>query len=102
MLKSIKSFKLDDLEHPEEDVWPEDRLYRYQYQSREQYGDQKWWTNNFIWSKNTYWLDQFENDSDNCVLHYVQDRPDRAYVCEELMHISENNPVPVERLSKCN
>ena len=46
-----------DKKYPEETVLPEDGLYRYLYQPNEQYGDQKRWATDFIWSKNTYRLD---------------------------------------------
>ena len=46
-------------------------------------------TTDFIWSKNTYRLDRIVQDPVNRVLYYLQDGPDRAFVREELMHVSE-------------
>ena len=42
----------------------------------------------FIWSKNTYRLDRIVLEPGNRVLGYLQDGPDRAFVREELMHVS--------------
>ena len=79
-----------DKTDPEETVVPEDDLYRYLYQPGEQHGNQKRRATDFIWSKNTYRLDQIAQEPGNRVLYYFQDGPDRAIVCEELMHISED------------
>ena len=46
-----------DKTYLEENVPPEDGLYRYLHQSGEQHGDKKRLTTGFIWSKNTYRLD---------------------------------------------
>ena len=54
----------------------------------------KRWTTDFIWSKNTYRLDRIVQEPGNPVLYYPQDGPDRAFVREELMHISEDTQVP--------
>ena len=56
----------------------------------------------FIWSKNTYRLDQIVQETGNCVLYYLQDGPDRAFVREELMHLSEDTQVPPDWLSEWN
>ena len=45
-------------------------------------------------AKNTYRLDRIVQDPSNHVLYYLQDRPDRAFVREELMHVSEDTQVP--------
>ena len=42
-----------------------------------------------IWSKNTYQLGQILEEPDDCVLYYLQDGPNRAFVSKELMHISD-------------
>ena len=41
-----------------------------------------------------YRLDRDVQDPGNRVLHYLQDGSDRAFVCEELMHVSEDTQVP--------
>ena len=71
-----------------------DGLYRYLYQPGEQHGDQKQRATNLIWSKNTYRLGRIVQDPGNNVLYYLQDRPDWAFVREELMHVSEDTQVP--------
>ena len=92
------AIKLDnvllDKTYPEETVLREDGLYRYLYQPGEENGDQKRWATDLIWSKNTYRLDQIVQDPGNHVLYYLQDGPDRAFVCEELMYVSEDTQVP--------
>ena len=89
-----------DKTYPEEIVLSEDGLYRYLYQPGEQHGDQKRQVTDFIWSKNTYRLDRIVQDPGNRVLYYLQDEPDRAFVREELMHVSEDTQVPPDWLSE--
>ena len=103
-MKPKDAIKLDtvplDKKYPEETVLPEDGLYRYLYQPGEQHGDQKRRATDFIWSKNTYRLDRIVQEPGNCVLYYLQDRPNRAFVREELMHISEDTQVPPDWVSE--
>ena len=82
-----------DKTYPKETVLPEDGLYRYFYQPKEQHGDQKRWATDLIWSKNIYRLDRIVQDPGNHVLYYLQDVTDRAFSCEELMHVSEDTQV---------
>ena len=93
-MKPKDAIKLDtvplDKKYPEETVLPEDGLYRYLCQPGEQDGDQKRQATDFIWSKNTYRLDRIVQEPGNRVLNYLQDGPNRAFVREELMHISED------------
>ena len=95
-MKPSDAIKLDivppDKTCSEETVLPEDGLYRYLYQPSEQHGDQKRRATYLIWSKNTYQLDRNVQDPGNRVLYYLQDRPYRAFVHEELMHVSEDIP----------
>ena len=97
-MKPKDAIKLDtvplDKTYPKETVLPEDGLYRYLYQPGEQHGDQKRWATDLIWSKNMYQLDRNVQDPGNRVLYYLQDGPDRAFVHEELMHVSEDTQVP--------
>ena len=69
-------------------------MYRYLHQPGEQHGDQKKRATDFIWSKYTYQLDQIVQEPSNRVLYYLQDGPDRAFMREELMHVSEDTQVP--------
>ena len=48
----------------------------------------------FIWSKNTYLLDRIVQEPGNCVLYYLQYGTSRAFVREELMHISGDTQIP--------
>ena len=101
-MKPKDVIKLDtvplDKTYPEETVLPNDGLYRYLYQPGEQQGDQKRRATDLIWSKN--WLDQIVQDLGSRVLYYLQDRPDRAFVREELMHVSEDTQVPPNWVSE--
>ena len=103
-LKLKDAIKLDtvplDKIYPEESVLPKDGSYRYLYQRGKQHGDQKRRATNFILSKNTYQLDRLVQEPGNIVLHYLQDGPDRAFVREELMHISEDTQVPPDCVSE--
>ena len=103
-MKPKYAIKLDtvplDKTYPKEIVLPEDRLYRNLYQPGEQHGDQKRRATDLIWSKNTYGLDRIVQDPGNCILYYLQDGPDRAFVREELMHVSEDTQVPPDCLSE--
>ena len=104
-MKAKHAIKLDtvplDKTYPEETVLPEDGLYRYLYQRGEHYGHQKrQQATDFIWSKNTYRLDRIVQEPGNCVLYYSQDGSDRAFVREELMHISEDTQVPPDWVSE--
>ena len=83
-----------DKTYPKETLLPEDGLYRYLYQPGKQHGHQKRRATDLIWSKNTYRLDLIVPELGNCVLYYLQDEPDRAFVCEELVHVSEDTQVP--------
>ena len=103
-MKPKDAIKLDtiplDKTCPEETVLPEDGLYRYLYQPGEQHGDQKRQATDLIWNKNTYRLDGIVQDPGNRVLYYLQDGPDRAFVCEELIHVSEDTQVPPDWVSE--
>ena len=89
-----------DKTYPKETVLPEDGLYRYVYQPGEQHRDQKRRAADIIWSKNTYQLDRIVQDPGNHVLYCLQDGPDRAFVREELMHVSEDTQVPPDWVSE--
>ena len=93
-MKPKDATKLDsvpfDKTCPEETVLPKDGLYKYLYQSGEQHGDQKGWATDLTWSKKMYRLDRIVQDPGNHDLYYLQDGPDRAFLREKLMHISED------------
>ena len=89
-----------DKKYPEETALREDGLYRYLYQPGEQHGDKKRRATDLNWSKNTYRLDRIVQEPDNRVLYYLQDEPNRAFVLEELMHISVDTQVPPDWVSE--
>ena len=103
-MKPKDAIKLDtvplDKPYLEETVLAEDGLHRYLYQPGKQHGDQKRQATDLIWSKNTYRLDRIVQDLGNRVMYYLQDGPDRAFVHEELMHISEDTQVPPDWVSE--
>ena len=103
-MKHKDAIKLDtvplDKICPEETVLSEDGLYRYLYLPGEQHGDKKRRATDLIWSKITYLLDPVVQDPGNRVLHYLQDEPDRAFVREELMHVTEDTQVPPDWVSE--
>ena len=95
----LNNVPLDKI-YTEKTVLPKDGLYRYLYQPGEQHGDQKRRATDLIWSKNTYRLDRIVQDPGNRVLYYLQDGPDRTFVREELMHVSEDTQVPPDWVSE--
>ena len=103
-MKPKDAIKLDtallENTYPKGTVLPEDGLYRYLYQPGEQHGDQKRQATDLIWSKNTYRLDRIVQDPGSRILCYLQDEPDRDFVCEELMHVSEDTQVPPDWVSE--
>ena len=103
-IKPKDAIKLDtgplDKAYPKETVLPEYGLYRYLYQTGKQHGDQKRRATDVTWGKNTYRLDLIVQDPGNRALYYLQDGPDRAFVREELMHISDDTQVPPDWVSE--
>ena len=89
-----------DKTYPEETVLHDDELYRYLYQPGKQHGDQKRRATDLIWTKNRYQLDRIVLEPGNHVLYYLQDRPDRAFVREKLIHISEDTQMPPDWVSE--
>ena len=94
-----KAIKLDNVElrikpHPEEQVLPEDGLYRYSYQPGELEGGQQRRATDMIWSWNYVRIDRIVENKGERVLYYLTDGPQRAFVREELMQIPENIEVP--------
>ena len=47
-----------------------------------------------------YQLGRIVKEPGNPILYYLQDGPGRAFVSEELMHISEDTQVPLEWVSE--
>ena len=103
-MKLKDAIKLDtiplDKTYPKETEFPEDGLCRYLYQPGKQHRDHKRRAADLIWSKNTFRLDRIVQDPGNRVLYYLQDGPDRAFMREELMHVSEDTRLTPDWVSK--
>ena len=76
--------------YPEEDTLPEDGLYSYLLQPGEEHDDQQCRATDRIWSKGTYRLREIVESPGNHVMYYLLDRPEQAFVSEELMLIPED------------
>ena len=96
-----KMVKLDNVElkikaYPKEEIAPQDGLYRYMYQPGELEGGQQRRATDMVWSWNTFRIDRIVENLGQRVLYYLADGPQRAFVREELMLISEDTEVPPE------
>ena len=80
--------------HPPEEVLPEDGLYRYLLQPSEEHNDQRCRVTDRIWSKASHRLREIVENPGNRVTYYLLDRPERAFVSEELMLIPEDTELP--------
>ena len=80
--------------YPPEEVLPEDGLYRYLLQPGEEHDDQRHRAADRIWSKASYRLREIVENPGNCVMYYLLDGPERAFVSEELMLIPEDTELP--------
>ena len=74
---------------------PEDGLYCYLLQPREEHDDQCKRATDRIWSKVTYRLREAVKEPGNWVMYYISDGPERAFVSEELMIIPEDTELPL-------
>ena len=81
--------------YPEEDKLPEDGLYRYLLQPGEEHDDQGHRATDRVWSKKTCRLREIVEDTGNRVMYYLKDRPERAFVSEELLLIPEDTELPL-------
>ena len=80
--------------YPPEEVLSEDGLYRYLLQPGEEHDDQCRRATDRIWSKGTYRLREITENPGNHVMYYLTDRPERAFVSEELILIPEDTELP--------
>ena len=80
--------------YPPEEVLPEDGLYRYLLQPREEHDDQRREATDRIWSEASYRLREIIENPGNHVMYYLLNEPKRAFVSEELMLIPENTELP--------
>ena len=65
-------------------------MYQYLLQPGEEHDDQQCRATDRVWSKATYRLREAMSSPGNHVMYYLSDRPDRAFVSEELMLIPED------------
>ena len=86
--------------YPPEDTLPENGLYWYLLQPREEHEDQHKRATDRIWSKKTYRLREVVEDSGNWVMYYLSDGPERAFISEELMLITEDTELPPDYIQK--
>ena len=84
--------------YPPEDTLPEDGLYQYLLQPGEEHDDQRCRAMDRVWSKGTYRLREIVEDAGNCVMYYLRDGPDRAFVSEEFI----TWPVRCRRVFVCS
>ena len=80
--------------YPPEEVLPEDGLYRYLLQPGEEHDEQRRRATDRIWSKASYRLREITENPGNCMMYYLADGPERAFVSEELMLIPEDTELP--------
>ena len=80
--------------YPPEEVLPEDGAYQYLLQPGEEHDDQRWRATDRIWSKGTYRLREIIENPGNCVMYYLRDGPEQAFILEELMLIPEGTELP--------
>ena len=85
---------VDQESYPPEEVLPEDGLYQYLLQPGEEHDDQHRRATDRIWSKRTYRLREIVENPGNHVMYYLKDRPELAFVSEELMLIPEDTELP--------
>ena len=97
----LNQIPLDNREnYPPEDTLPEDGLYRYLLQPGEEHDDQRKSSMDRIWCKKTYRLREIVENSGNCVMYYLKDGSERAFVKEELMLIPEDTESPPDYVQK--
>ena len=80
--------------YPPEEILPEDGLYRYLLQLSEEHDDQRHRATDRIWSKASYRLRKVVESPGNCMMYYLADGPERAFLSEELMLIPEDTALP--------
>ena len=80
--------------YPPEEVLSEDGLYQYLLQPGEEHDDRQHRPTDRIWSKGTYRLREIVENPGNCVMYYLLNGPERAFVSEELMLIPEDTELP--------
>ena len=72
-----------------EDTLPEDGLYRYLLQLGEEHDDRCKGNTDRIWSEKTWRLSKVALSPGNQVMYHLKDGPERVFIKEELMLISQ-------------
>ena len=99
-MKSKNAIKLKEVplvkqeNYAPEEVLPEDGLYRYLLQPGEEHDDQRCRATDRIRSKASYRLREVVESPGNCMMYYLADGPERAFVSEELILIPEDTELP--------
>ena len=86
--------------YPPEEVLPEDGLYRYLLQPREEHDDQWCRATDRIWSKGTYRFREIIENPGNRMMYYLLNGPEKAFVLEELMLIPEDTELPPDYIQE--
>ena len=86
--------------YPPEEVLPEDGLYQYLLQAGEEHDDQLHRATDRIWSRASYRLREITENLGNCVMYYLNNGPERAFVSEELMLIPEDTELPPDYIQE--
>ena len=53
-----------------------------------------------VWSNKTYRLREIVEDMGNCMMYYLSDGPERAFMKEELMLLPEDTELPPDYVQK--
>ena len=86
--------------YPPENTLPEDGLYQYLLQPSEEHNDQRCRATDRIWSKETYRLREITENPGNCMMYYLLDGSERAFVSEEVMLTPEDTELPPDYFQK--
>ena len=81
-LKEVPLVKQEN--YPPEEVVPEDGLHQYLLQPDEEHDDQQHRATDRIWYKASCRLREIAENTSNCMMYYLLDGPERAFVSEEL------------------
>ena len=79
---------------------PEDGLYYYLLQLREEHDDQHKRTTDRIWSKKTYRVSEAMLCTSNWVTYHLKDGLERVFMKEELMLIPKDTELPLDYVQK--
>ena len=75
-------------------------MYRYLLQPAEEHDDQRRRAMDRVLSKKTYRLREIVENPGNCVMYYLKDGLEKAFVSEELMLILEDTELPPDYIQE--